>query len=177
MKSYKTLNALPVDIQRDWLAGLERNPIQAGHFYLVDIKRSGARDYRSQRITVIVVDESGFPLFDVPVAFSYSTADPYYITPDFAWMPPPPQRAFVTPTLGSGQCDQIQGSVVKQGEPGGVTVYILEPEYSSDIVTGCGMLADHTGLILTFQLRRVGVEPLQVQLDRLTERVRNLEDR
>lgn len=60
--------------------------------------------------------------------------------------------------------DQIQGDVVKQGQPGGITVYILSPEYSSDVITGAGQLADHTGLYLTYQLRRTNVTP---QADRL----------
>lgn len=177
MRNNQILNVLPVDIQRDWLATFERQPIEAGHFYLTDIQRSGARDFQSQRITVRVVDENGFALAGVRVAFAYSTADPYFITSDFVWMPPGPQRAFITLTQGSGQCDQIQGSAVKQGEPGGVTVHILEPEYSSDIVKGLGMLADHTGLALTFQLRRAGVVSFQEQLSRLEERVKVLESR
>lgn len=175
MKTNQALNTLPVDIQRDWMATLDRQPIEAGHFYLTDIRRTGARDFQSQRITVIVVDENGFPLPNVRVAFSYSTADQYFITPDFAWTPPAPPRAFIVPTQGSGQCDQIQGSSVKQGQPGGVTVYVLEPEYSSDVVAGLGMLADHTGLVLTFQLRRAGVVSFQEQLDGLSNRVRMLE--
>lgn len=176
MKTNQILNTLPIDIQRDWMATLDRQPIEAGHFYLTDIQRTGARDYRSQRITVLVVDENGFPLSNVQVAFSYSTADQYYITPDFAWMPPAPPKAFIIPTQGSGQCDQIQGSPVKQGQPGGVTVYVLEPEYSSDMVRGLGMLSDHTGLVLTFQLRRAGVVSLREQLDALSNRVRVLEE-
>jgi hypothetical protein len=79
------------------------------------------------------------------------------------------------PTAGSGQIDQIQGSVVKQGQPGGITVYLLEPEYSSDVVTGAGMLADHTGLHLTFQLRRNGVVPLMDRLASMEARIAALE--
>lgn len=177
MKTNQILNTLPVDIQRDWMATLDRHPIEAGHFYLTDIRRTGGRDFQSQRITVIVVDKNGFPMPNVRVAFSYSTANQYFITPDFAWTPPAPPRAFIVPTMGSGQIDMIQGSAVKQGEPGGVTVYMFEPEYSSDVVKGLGMLADHTGLLLTFQLRRSGVVSLQEQVDRLAERVRVLEAR
>ncbi len=105
---------------------------------------------------------------NIQVAFSYSTAKPYTIGPDFQWSPPTPQRAFIVPTTGAGQIDQIQGDVVKQGEAGGVTVYLLEPKYSGDVVTGAGMLADHTGLHLTYQLRR----PNTVSYD---ERISTLE--
>jgi hypothetical protein len=79
------------------------------------------------------------------------------------------------PTQGSGQIDQIQGSVVREGEPGGVTVYVLEPEYASDYVTGAGMLPDHTGLHLTFQLRRQGVKPLTERLAEIEARLAALE--
>jgi hypothetical protein len=51
----------------------------------------------------------------------------------------------------------------------------LEPEYSSDVVTGMGMLADHTGIHLTFQLRRNGVVPLMDRLESLEARVAALE--
>jgi hypothetical protein len=34
-----------------------------------------------------------------------------------------------------------------------MTVCVLDPAHSSDVVTGAGALADHTGLYLTFQLR------------------------
>lgn len=177
MKNYQPTNTLPVDIQQDFLAALYRNisPQAQGHFYLVDIRRSGAKDYQSQRITVNVVDENGFPLPNVRVAFAYSTADQYILTPDFLWTPPFPPKAFVVPTGGSGQIDQIQGSVIKAGEPGGVTVYCLEPEFSSDTVSGMGMLADHVGVILTFQLRRNGVVSLRDEIEQLKARVGVLE--
>jgi len=173
------LNVLPVDIQQDWMATLNRyvDPDAQGHFYLVAARRSGAKDWQSQRVTVQVVDENGFPLPDVRIAFSYSTAEPYILTAAFLWNPPPPQRAFIVPTTGSGMIDQVQGDVVKQGQPGGVTIYAWEPQYSSDVVTGAGMLADHTGLHLTFQLRRNGVVPLMERMDKLEARVEALESR
>jgi hypothetical protein len=97
------------------------------------------------------------------------------LSPDFLWSPPPPSRAFIVPTAGSGQIDQVQGSAVKPGEPGGITVYILEPEYSSDVVAGAGMLADHTGLHLTYQLRRTGIVPLMERLANIEARLIALE--
>lgn len=136
------------------------DPDAKGHFYLVGIEPTKPRTFEEQRIIVRVVDENGFPMAGQRVAFSYSTADQYILTPDFLWSPPPPPKAFIVPTGGGGEIDQIQGSAVQAGQPGGVTVYLLEPEYSSDVVTGLGMLADHTGLRLTFQLRRNGVVPL-----------------
>ncbi len=173
------LTVLPLEIQQKWMATLQRqvSPPAKGHFYLTGIKPTAGAGYQGQRITVAVTDENGFPMAGVRIAFSYSTADQYLLTPDFLWTPPPPPRAFLVPTGGGGVIDQVQGSVVKQGEPGGVTVYLLEPEWSSDVVTGLGQLADHTGLFLTFQLQRNGVKPLQEQINELTHRVESLETR
>lgn len=176
MQKYEPLSIIPQDIQADWMASLVKaTPTEKGAFRLVAVRRGKAGTFEEKRITVVVVDENGFPMPNVRVAFSYSTANRYLITPDFLWSPPQPQRAFIVPTTGSGQIDQIQGGGVKAGEPGGVTVYLLEPEYSSDVVTGAGMLADHTGLHLTFQLRRAGVLPIEDRLTGLEARVAALE--
>lgn len=176
MNNYQPLTVLPVDIQTEWRAGLMKSiPTPKGAFKLVNIRRTAPKSFEEQRLIVLVVDENGFPMPNVRVAFSYSTADFYAISSDFMWMPPQPQRAHIVPTAGSGQIEQIQGSPVKQGEAGGVTVYIFEPEYSSDVVIGLGMLADHTGLHLTFQLRRAGVMPLVERVAGLEARVAALE--
>jgi hypothetical protein len=141
----------------------------------VNVRRTDPKTFEEQRIIVLVVDENGFPIPNVNVAFSFSTAEQYTLTNDFLWTPPVPQKAFVIPTQGSGQIDQVQGSAVEKGQPGGVTVYILEPEYSSDVVTGAGMLADHTGLHLTYQLRRTGVKSLMERLEDIETRLKVLE--
>lgn len=178
MNAYKPLSILPQDIQQDWMATLHKaDPTEKGVFRLVNVRRTKAHSFEEQRVVVLVVDENGFPMPNIRVAFSYSTADQYFITPDFLWTPPPPARAFIVPTQGSGQIDQIQGSAVKQGEPGGITVYILEPEYSSDVVAGAGQLADHTGLHLTYKLLRAGVMPLAERLTNIEARLAALEDR
>ncbi len=177
MQNYQPLNILPTDVQQEWMATLQRQvgPLAQGHFYLVGVRRTKSKTFEEQRVIVLVVDENGFPMPNVRVAFSYSTADQYLLTPDFLWSPPVPYRAFAVSTQGNGEIDQIQGSSVKQGQPGGITVYLLEPEYSSDVVAGLGMLADHTGIHLTFQLRRNGVVPLMERLDSLESRVAALE--
>jgi hypothetical protein len=176
MFDYEPLNVLPPDIQTDWMAQLHKaTPTEKGVFRLVNIRRTAPRTFEEQRIIVLVVDENGFPIPNVSVAFSYDTADRYTLSSDFLWTPPSPQRAFIVPTQGSGQIDQIQGSGVKSGQPGGVTVYLLEPEYSSDVVAGAGMLADHTGLHLTYQLRRTGVKSLMERLADIEGRLKILE--
>lgn len=176
MIDYQPVTVLPEDIQRDWRAQLHTaTPTSEGVFRLVNIRRTQPGTFEEQRIIVLVVDENGFPIPNVPVAFSFSTANQYTLSQDFLWTPPAPQKAFIVPTQGSGQIDQVQGSGVKEGEPGGVTVYILEPKYSSDYVTGAGMLADHTGLHLTFQLQRTGVVPLAQRLADIEARLSALE--
>jgi hypothetical protein len=176
MFTYEPLTVLPQDIQSDWGAQLRpATPTTEGVFRLVSVRRTEPRSFEEQRVIVLVVDENGFPIPNVRVAFSFSTAEPYTVGGDFLWSPPAPQRAFIVPTQGSGQIDQVQGSAVKQGEPGGITVYIFEPNYASDVVSGAGMLADHTGLHLTFQLRRTGVLPLEERLANIEARLDALE--
>ena len=124
---------------------------------------------------VTVRNENGVPIPGVTIAFAYTTATPYIVGEDFQWNPPAPRRADIVPTRGGGEIEHVQGSVVEKGEPGGVTVYVFEPEYSSDFVTGAGALADHTGLYMVFQLRRTGVEPLSERLAKLEARIQALE--
>ncbi|GIK36547.1 MAG: hypothetical protein BroJett011_03800 [Chloroflexota bacterium] len=177
MNTYEPLNILPPNIQQDFRAGIERqvSPLAAGHFYLVAARQTKPKSFEEQRIIVLVVDENGFPMPNVRVAFAYSTAPDFHLlTSDFRWVPPA-QRAFIVPTAGSGQIDQIQGSFVNDGQPGGVTVFLFEPEYSCDVVTGAGMLHDHTGLHLTYQLRRTGVTPLLDRLANIEARLAALE--
>lgn len=177
MIDYKPLSVLPQDIQFNWLAQLHKAvPTEKGVFRLVNIRKTEPKTFEDGKIIVLVLDENGFPIPNVKIAFSYSTAGQYTIGPDFLWMPPAPQQAFIVPTEGGGQIDQVQGSSVKQGEPGGITVYILEPQYSSDWVSGAGMLADHTGLHLTFQLRRTGVKSINEWLSSIEGRLKRLED-
>jgi hypothetical protein len=176
MLKFSPLDALPQDFQAEWMAQLEKaTPTEKGVFRLVNIRRTEPKTFEEQRIVVLVVDENGFPIPNVKVAFAYSTAHAYGVDEKFLWSPPSPRKAFIVPTQGSGQIDQIQGSGVKKGEPGGVSVFIIEPEYSSDIVTGAGMLADHTGMHLTFQLQRTGVLPLEERLASIEARLEALE--
>jgi hypothetical protein len=176
LQAYEPLSVLPLDIQQDWWATLHKaGPTAKGVFRLVGIRRTKPKSFEEQRVIVSVVDENGFPMPNTPVAFSYSTAERYILTADFLWLPPQPARAFVVPTGPDGTIDQIQGSAVREGQPGGITIYLLEPEYSSDVVTGAGMLADHTGLHLTYQLRRTGVVPLMERLGSIEARLAALE--
>lgn len=174
MKSYEVIKILPAEFQRKFGMSLTSNSKTDetdGVFKLVAVRKTNPAGFESQRIIVLVLDENGFPMPNVPVAFSYSTATQYIITEDFNWIPPVPHRAFVVPTQGSGQIDQIQGSEIKDGESGGVTVYILNPEnYVSDVVSGCGMLSDHTGLHLTFQLK-TGAKTIEERITALEEAV------
>lgn len=177
------LTMVPPDIQQDWMAGMQKgSPAPAGIFQVTDISRTPAQGFMAQRISVLVVDEEGRGLPGVRVAFAFDTAgaikwdELYPDTKQWGWAPPPMQAAVIE-TMGGGMCDFVQGSPVKEGQPGGMTVYVLEPEYSSDIITGCGMLADHTGMFITFKLTRTGYVSTQVRLNNLEERVAALEER
>lgn len=177
MKNYEPLGFVPFDIVQDFGSELFRGyPVEAGIFRLVGVERTEASGYQGQRITVQVVDENGFPVPNVTVVFSYSTGKQFTPPVNSKWFPPPsPWRGHVVQTTGSGMIDQIQGDVIKEGQAGGVTVYIMEPQYSSDVVSGCGMLADHSGMLLTFQLLRTGVQPIGQVLADLEKRVSALE--
>ncbi len=182
LQTLTPLNVLPIDIQRDWQAALHKASVvysdaakNYGAFELVNIRRTQPTTFEELRLIVLVIDENGFPIPGVKVAFSYSTANQYLVGPDFKWIPPQPHRADIFPTEGSGQIDHVQGSVVQSGQPGGVTVYVVEPDYPSDYVTGAGALADHTGMHLTFQLRRPGVVPLSERLAQIEARLDALE--
>lgn len=158
------LNILPVDIQNRWQASLiAPPPTEHGKFYLMEIAPTQAKSFQELRIIVDLIDENGFGLPDIPVAFAYSTADFVTLTPDFLWTPPS-QNIFKAPTQPGGRAEQIQGSVVKEGQPGGITVFVFHPLYSSDAVAGAGALADHSGLRLRFQLKRPGVKSFEERL-------------
>lgn len=172
------MDQLPIDIQRDWMAELHKTqPTSTGVYRLIAARRTAPKGYESQRVTVLILDENGIAMPGIDVAFSYSTANVYFLTGEWQWTPPSPHRAFIVPTGGNGQIDQVQGSGVKQGEPGGITVYIFEPEYSSDVVTGAGMLADHTGLHLTYQRQRTGVKSTADRIAALEHWVTNFDER
>lgn len=178
MLTLNPIKILPPDIQRDWRAQLHpAQPTAAGVFRLVGIRRTQPGTFEEQRVIVLVVDEDGRPLPNVPVAFAFSTAKYYELSDAFQWLPPEPQKAFIVPTQGAGQIDMIQGSGVKDGEAGGITVYLLEPKYASDVVSGCGMLANHSGLHLTFALQRTDVVPVAERLAAIEARVDKLEGR
>jgi len=176
MEAYSPLMVLPTEFQTEWQAQLHAaSPNDNGSFRLVKIRSTKPKTYEEQRIIVLVLDENGFPMPGVKVAFSYSTANQYEVGSDFTWVPPQPFRADIWPTGGGGQIEEIQGSAIIKGQPGGMTVYIVEPQYSSDYITGAGMLADHTGMHMTFQLRRTGVVPLADRLNSIEARLAALE--
>ena len=174
MNNYQPLDRIPADFS-EWGARLTKaEPTATGVFRLVNIRPTAPKSFEEQRIIVLVLDENGQAMPNVPVVFGYSTGP--VVAPYLNWNTPyPPAKALVVNTQGSGQIEQIQGSAVKPGEPGGVTVYIGESDISSDAVSGCGMLASHEGLHLTFQLYRTGVKPINERLDSFEARLEALE--
>lgn len=172
---YDELQILPLDLRRDFGAHLHKaQPTGHGAVRLVGATRttSGAL---SQRITVQVLGPEAQPAPGIDVGFFFSSGRTWLPSEDFAWSPPHPWVGDVFATKGSGEIDHIQGSAIKQGQRGGITVSVLHPLFSSDVITGAGMLADHTGLFLTYMVIPTGYIPLREQVARLTERLKQLE--
>lgn len=177
-QQYTELNVLPPEFQTQWQAQLHKaTPVGAGVFRLVNIYRTQPGSHQELKVIVLVVDENGFPIPGVKVAFSYDTAHHYVVGQDFKWIPPMPFQADIVTTSGGGEAEHVQGSVVKQGQPGGITVYCVEPEYASDYVSGAGALSDHTGMYLTFQLQRTGVVSVADRIKDIEARLDALESK
>jgi len=149
----KNITVLPQRFQELWMANLIPTSFNPA-FKLVDIKETKPKSGQELKVIVTVLDQDGYIMPGVNVAFSYSTSSPYTISSDSVWNPPGPRLADIVQTVGGLPAEHVQGSVVKQGQPGGITVYILEPESAaSDVVTGMGALHDHTGVHLIFQYK------------------------
>ena len=179
MQYSQYLETLPVDIMQDWRARLSKGTAtQYGCFRLVNVRRTKPKTFEEQRVVVLVLDQNELPMSNINVAFSYDTADIIDLLPNMVHVPRGDlMRAFVVPTGGSGQIDQIQGSAVKPGQPGGISAWVYHPLFSSDVVDGAGMLGDHTGLHLTFKLQRTdGVRTYDEMFQDIYERIKNLED-
>jgi hypothetical protein len=173
----KPLINLPQSFQVDWQAELHKaTPSDHGHFEVIQVTKTKPLSGQELRIVIHVMDENGYPLSGVEAICSYSTAEPYTVSDDFVWSPPSPRRGDRLITDGAGQVEHIQGSVVKAGEPGGITVYIFEPLYPSDYITGAGALADHTGMRITFRLRRAKVKSLMERVSQLELEIANIKE-
>lgn len=157
------LNQIPINIARQFNAWLE--PAEEQDAYrLVAVRTTKPKSFEEQRLIVLVVDENGHPQANVPVAFLYSTGE-YHSAAHYQWQVPRPFKGDIVATEGSGQIEHIQGSAIKPGQPGGITVAVANPAIASDIVFGAGMLADHTGLHFTYQLQRHSVQTLAERID------------
>ena len=178
------LMELPFDIMRDYRAQLHKAKVDRaeGAFRLVDIRQASG-GHEEQRLQAIVLDNNGMPIAGARVAWAFSTADAFTLTNEgedkWLWSPPPPHKAKITRTQGGGMTELILGpqGTVKPGEAGGVTCYVFERRYTSDVVSGLGMLAEpvHSGLILVFQLVIEGILPLSERLEAIEARLAALE--
>lgn len=164
---------IPFDIQQDFGTSLvEVEPTELGKFEFVSVERTRPGSWEEQRIIVEVGDESDLP-FRANVAFSFSTAPRVLFGSEYEWRPPI-TRGVVLATR-CGEVEHIQGSYIRPGEPGGVTVVVVHPLYSSDCLPGCGMLQDHTGMRIRFRLVRPGVLSYREEILDLKRRVAALE--
>lgn len=174
---------IPIDLINDFGVWIDQaEPTDLGANHVIDIRRSEA-GHDDRRIVVYLIDENGMARSGVPIVFYWDTIkDTYQLTSDVKWLWNPqernlPRKGLLTRTDGSGKAELILGpeGVVKAGESGGVTCYPLEPEYSPDIVHGLGMMPNHQGLRVTYQLQRVGVLPLDERLEAIEARLAALE--
>ena len=146
-----------------------------GAFRVVGMSKlaTGSND---RRIRVNLIDEDGNAITDLAVAFGYSTAGLLHLGAEFDWQPSL-TNAFVA-SYQNGNYEMILGAdgVINEGEVGGVTVCALHPKYPSDEVSGLGMLSDHTGLGVTFQLQTPEIDSIGERLDEIEKRLYNLEN-
>jgi hypothetical protein len=125
----QSINVLPPIFQREWMAGLVKCP--GDGYKLISISETAPGGFQERRLIVTVIDENGKGIAGQPVAFAYSTASTFTIPETSVWSPPYPRRADVPHTLASGSIEHIQGGPIREGQPGGVTVYVLSPNYPS----------------------------------------------
>jgi hypothetical protein len=151
------LKTLPEVIQMKWHAQLHQgdDDPRVGIYNLVDIEPA---PHPGQQIEVLVLDENERPIPNIDVVFSYDTGNFIILEGEWYWTPPSARRGDVVRTGGDGTAVHTQGSVVKDDEPGGITVWIKDPQRACDWVTGLGMLSDHTGIRMIYKRKDVGVE-------------------
>ena len=114
------LNVLPTDFQVNWQAELHVST-EPSAYHLVQIRRTAPQSFEELRLIVSVIDENEHPIPNLKVAFSYSTAKRFLVDESWVWYPPHPWNADIFSTDGGGTIEHIQGSTVKEGEPGGIT--------------------------------------------------------
>jgi hypothetical protein len=174
---YPAIKSLPRWICEDIGASLKKEePISEGVYRLVKVGK--CRPGEDRRIKVNVLNEEGYPEPGVMVVFAFTTGRdtiPFHLTA--GWQPPPPYKAKVEPTQGDGATDLVLGpeGVVKKGQRGGVTVYLAGEGFSSDVIDGLGMYADHTSPELTFQKFPNGYVSRGNRLDHIEDRLMALE--
>jgi hypothetical protein len=173
------LEFLPIEIQARWHASLYSAPPdpEVGAYKLLQIEPTEPKGYMGQRITVLVLDENERPIPNVEVVFAYDTGKQIFQEGIWKWVPPSEGRkGDVVPTRGDGMAEHIQGSVVKDDEPGGITLWIKDPDRPCDYMRGLGMLYDHTGLYVVYQRQDAGVVSDNERLTNLELNQQALED-
>lgn len=147
---------------------------EAGKFWLEDIKWDYSGD-SELAVTVVVVDENNIPMHSVPVGFFFDTGTPMPVH-NLNWNTGLLPKGTMDTTYGGVPAQLILGAdgVIKKGEPGGVSVAVMHPDFSSVVLKGAGMKADHTGMIITFKLQRAGVQSYEERITQLEAQVAEL---
>lgn len=164
---------IPMDIQQDFGVSLvEAEPTEFGKFEFVEIERTEPGSWEEGRIIVEVAEANDLAV-RTEVCFAFSTAPRVFFGPEYQWRPPITKADRFKTRLG--EIEHIQHSTISPGQSGGVTVVVVHPLYSSDYLTGCGMLEDHTGLRIKFRLVRPGELSYRQEIEDLKRRVAALE--
>ncbi len=181
------LRFLPMEVQQKWHGALFSAPMdeEVGNWRLVSVRKTNPVGYQGGKVIVQLLDENERAIPNVDVVFAYDTGKRVYlqlgiddeVVPEWRWGPPAiGLRGDVVTTGGDGMAEHVQGGVVKDDEPGGITVWIKDPQRPGDYVTGMGMLHDHTGILLTFQKQDVGVVSDAERMASIEANMKVLED-
>jgi hypothetical protein len=152
MKYEKEIIVLPQWVQRDYRARLQINAQATPHYGLVDVFETTQLGGDSGKVNVLILDKDEIAKPLVQVAFTWSTGDQILLDENWVWRPPYPWKG-VAPLAPLGHVELVLNNdgVVKDGEPGGINVWIFDPKVPSTAFIGAGMQGDHTGLWLIFK--------------------------
>lgn len=175
MKTYEPLWSIPPAMD-DWHLRLSSPaPSQFGQYVLVGCQQAGIELHHE----VEVVDENGFPLSGVWVIFGFPGGGPDIHLPVRRnyWQAAP------AVLKGNAQKTGLSGTVRHTFQQGGEDIWMWDIDAEGDIklpspiVHNCTWQRtpvgafEHTGVRLTFQRQRVGVETLVARLDRIEKRL------
>lgn len=181
MTTYEPLTYIPPEMSPWGLQLITPEPSEFGEFVLIGIEQASIETHHQ----VEVVDEDGRPLAGAGVIFGFPGGGPSINMPVRVnhWRNAP------TVLRGNGQKTNSAGYAQHTFATGGEDIWLWYRNkdgdllYPSPIVKNCTWLGPplanfvHTGVLLRFALRRVGVVPLAERLAEIEARLEKLEGR